>query len=76
MAVKENWRTPTTSKEDNYKINVTTVAAMTEMTKGNSLKETGKEAKGKAYQDIIRSDELAEGVVISAENTTKTREEK
>ena len=66
MAVENNWRTPATKYDEDYKIDVTTLAPMAELTKG--LKETGKETKGSEYKDIIRSDELEAGVSIAVEN--------
>ena len=68
MAVENNWRTPATKYDEDYKIDVTTLAPMAELAKGNGLKETGKETKGNEYRDIIRSDELEAGVSIAVED--------
>ena len=68
MAVENNWRDPATRFDDDYKIEVTTLAPMAEMTRGETFKETGKESKGNEYKDIIRSDELIEGMTIAVED--------
>lgn len=68
MAEKNNWRTPATKNDEDYEIDVATLAPMVEMTKGETFKETGKESKANRYNDIIRSDELAEGMVIAVED--------
>ena len=72
MAEKNNWRIPATILDDNYKIDVTAIAPMVEMTKGETFKETGKESKNSEYKNIIRSDELAEGMVIAVEDDKVT----
>ena len=73
MAVENNWRTPATKNDGDYEINVTTLAPMVEMTQGDTFKETGKETKSNRYKDIIRSDELTEGMTITVEDE-KTEE--
>ena len=78
MAMKKEWNNPTETKDDKFEIVVTTLAPMVEMTKGNTFKETGKGSKNSEYKDIIRSDELVEGMTIVAEDDkpTKTKKDK
>lgn len=70
MAKKEYIERAATLEDENYKIEVTTLAPMKEMDIGESLKTTGKQEKGKEYSsNEIRSDMLKEGMTIIAEDT-------
>lgn len=72
MVVENEWRKPATKYDEDYKINVTALA-MVELDKGKTFETTGKENEGNEYRDIIRSDELTEGMTIVVEDND-TRE--
>ena len=68
MANKEYIDRAATFRDEDFKIEVTTLAPLNEIKKGN-LVETGKEVASKQYgSDNIRSDELVEGMTIAAED--------
>ena len=68
MANKEYIDRAATFRDEDFKIEVTTLAPLNEIKKGN-LVETGKEVASKQYRsENIRSDELVEGMTIAAED--------